>query len=83
MLPHPFFIGDGMREITQKEKKKRGCVYCADVWSYSGQMRTIYCKYDRCPYRELDKCVNYEQECKKVFRSIRELLYVYDKRGVL
>lgn len=46
-----------MRTIRQKEKNKRGCIYCAD-------MKKGKCKHDKCPYHELDGFKTYEEYFK-------------------
>lgn len=52
-----------MRILNGFEKKKRGCIYCADVeqvhHGYHGLRNT--CPHDKCPYKVLDKYKTYEQ----------------------
>lgn len=51
------------RHVTDKEKKKRGCVYCMDALTTGNKQSTYYigrfCPYEECPYRELDKYDDY------------------------
>lgn len=50
------------RHITDKEKKKRGCIYCMDTLTGSQQGSYYvgrFCPYEECPYRELDKYDSY------------------------
>lgn len=46
-----------MRVIEKEEKDKRGCLYCLDVKTVAGYKK---CKYDKCPYSELDGFETYE-----------------------
>ena len=57
--------GDGrqviMCRLSEEEKRKRGCIYCADIKKVKGyHVGQVYikahltCPYDICPYGELD-----------------------------
>ena len=48
-----------MRITSTKEKKKRGCEYCADA-----KQKGKKCKHDKCPYKELDRFGTYDDYCK-------------------
>lgn len=51
------------RHVTDKEKKKRGCIYCMDTLTTGSKQSTYYvgrfCPHLRCPYHELDKYDDY------------------------
>lgn len=47
-----------MRRITEAEKRKRGCEFCADVHA------RLKCPYEECPYKVLDKYSTYGQFLK-------------------
>ena len=53
---------DEKRTLTLGEKKQRGCVYCKHVehGKYGGCNR-LFCPFDRCPYKVLDKYETYEE----------------------
>lgn len=59
-----------MRILEKEEVAKRGCVYCTnskkartvvrtEKWNYGTYKRA--CKYDECPYHELDKHETYSK----------------------
>ncbi len=48
-----------MRTVSAKERKKRGCDYCADF-----KMKGRKCKHDKCPYKELNGFKTYEDYYK-------------------
>lgn len=56
------------RNVTDKEKKKRGCIYCMDTLTAGSKQSTYYigrfCPYEECPYHELDKYDSYGQYIK-------------------
>lgn len=52
-----------MREVSIRERQKRGCLYCADCSCGSG--KHTKCPYDKCPYHELDGFKSYEAYLKK------------------
>ena len=43
------------RKLTQEEKKKRGCIYCADC------VEEKRCIHTECPYHELDDFRSYKE----------------------
>lgn len=51
------------RTIPNKEKKQRGCIYCADALNEGDRKSSYYvgrfCPHLRCPYHELDKYDDY------------------------
>lgn len=62
--------GDGwqvvMGQLSTEEKKKRGCIYCADARKVRGYRSCelyvkahLTCPHDICPYSELDKFEKY------------------------
>lgn len=57
-----------MRLVPAHEKKKRGCLYCANVeivrtGGRKKDSRTA-CPFDECPYKVLDKYESYEEFMK-------------------
>lgn len=56
-----------MRWLTTAEKKKRGCLYCADLElrysAHKGGKRRA-CSHEECPYTVLDKYDTYEDYMK-------------------
>lgn len=54
-----------MRELSQREKTKRGCIYCADRTRPKYRMGCTTCPYDECPYHELDNFKSYDEYMKK------------------
>ena len=57
--------------ITEKIRRKRGCLDCADVRKEkmirSGNVYEVvfYCKHDVCPYHELDNINDYNEWLRK------------------
>lgn len=51
-----------MREVAENEVKQRGCLYCADVLRRNDGRSAYYCKYDECPYHELDNISDYVKD---------------------
>lgn len=55
-----------MRELREKEMRKRGCRYCTqrvmkrNVYGLSAS----HCPHDECPYHELDKYDTYREYLK-------------------
>lgn len=56
-----------MCQLSEEEKRKRGCIYCADIKKIKGyHVGQVYikahsiCPYDICPYGELDKFNTYK-----------------------
>lgn len=51
------------RAVSNKEKKQRGCIYCADALTEGDRKSTYYvgrfCPHLKCPYHELDKYESY------------------------
>ena len=62
-----------MRVVAQKEKTKRGCVYCMDYAKKrlepDSTQRSWVCIHDECPYHELDPYDNYVQYLKSPRQS--------------
>lgn len=63
--------GDGwqviMCQLSEEEKRKRGCIYCADIKKVKGcHVGQVYvkayltCPHDICPYAELDNFNTYK-----------------------
>ena len=62
-----------MRYIPRMQEIKRGCKYCADMIAENGRR---HCKFEYCPYFELDKHDIYDDYLKKTMPkiSLRKLL---------
>lgn len=52
-----------MRYIKTAEQNQRGCVSCAD-FVRTGVNRRKKCRFDECPYHELDDCENFVKYAK-------------------
>ena len=52
-----------MRKLSKDEVEKRGCEYCMDSkFKTLGHQRS--CKFDACPYHELDNYDTYDDDLK-------------------
>ena len=51
-----------MRHLKPNEKRKRGCMFCADMVKDG---RRHSCPYAECPYHELDGFDSYSQYLKQ------------------
>lgn len=60
-----------MRIVKVKERRQRGCEYCADA---KGK-KVIKCPYDKCPYKVLDKYDNYYDYLKSNDAMLPRLEY--------
>lgn len=66
-----------MRMLNNEMKKKRGCMYCADLV----HGRRNGCPHDECPYHELDKYETYNQYMKQASPlTISQLLKLMNAR---
>lgn len=70
------------RKLKQSEMTKRGCIYCLNQKKVGGEYisgayyagRHI-CKFDKCPYHELDKHDTYDdylesEDCQLDFKDL-------------
>ena len=53
-----------MRKLSKDEVKKRGCEYCMDSNKFKTLGYQRSCKYDACPYHELDDYDTYDDYLK-------------------
>lgn len=70
-----------MRVLTNKERVKRGCIYCADYKIKKGGRFSdiVYmCTHSECPYHELDEHNTYESFLKSEAAGLG-LLMLYTK----
>lgn len=61
-----------MRQLTDKEKRQRGCDFCADkgrMYDAKKRNHVSICPYDKCPYHELDNVKTYGEYIQKTDRS--------------
>ena len=64
-----------MRLITEEERAKRGCSYCADAQvKMKNRKRRRVCPYWECPYHELDAFKSYGEFMKTKTTSMTILL---------
>ena len=71
--------GNAMKKLNNSMKKKRGCMYCADVVNVE---QRNHCPYDECPYHELDGFDSYGQYLKKTNPlSVSKLMKALGKAG--
>lgn len=62
-----------MRVVEKNERDKRGCLYCTD-YKNVGKGKGMMCKFDKCPYRELDDYETYEDYFKAKSTALTGLL---------
>lgn len=81
-----------MRLLQAREKEQRGCIFCNDSKSakrdggveLEKHERVLLCKWDECPYHELDnirRYKEYEYKAMKDFKGLESFLRSIEEAG--